>query len=980
MSRCPCSGQRYWPILLAAGWIVAPLGDFAASPAEAQFRRPVRNVFRGQQVNLDAVARNAAAAVVANLAAANAAQPPGTAPDALIAVPPEGTTDKAVVEQVRSRLTKDAEALKRRRAADGKPPLAETGGGVPRAMIDMAHYGMQYGNQGPQRFFALHLIVDNPSDEPLTIPRGEVAAKIDGEAKPLADIPDQLKNISFPYGSQQHSLQNQQQIQEFKVPAQGVGGTWLVYPGLPMNAEVPPLSVAVRLAGRLIDIDVTASQWAMLDLSSETIGPRGCLQLISLNGMLNTVNIQSLVEHLERLTEQKTVRFVLLWKEGAAPPEQQLSFWLVNSAMQLGSGRPVNDQFPSFPALIREFHIIQPAGNGFPANDQYGRPNLGMRLHKSAADGVGAALKSAYLALPTDELLEEIQKGHPLSRAAALRHGAGKLKVSHLPVILRLIEDPDVNIQISAIRALSHFGEPAAWEALVRLAKKKTDPHSMTAIESLAGSRYAVAQAVLLDLLKENDAALKKQILLVLARYPRPQWSETIFASVTDPMQPLTADGVRALLQVGHPRLMDVLESGLKSPDKSVRDLVFPILAQRTDVRSERLATEYTLAHLEKSPPDGTIIQFLHRTKLAPAVPLLLKHLETAPDKGTIISLLTQIGDETVGDVIAGRYEKFQNNEKHQALNALRILKHGKFREFAGEALLSNDGSVYGQATQGLMQDGGPEACQLLITALEKQTNNNALHNICNALGNLGRPEGRAAMLKARESDNAQRKNAAINGLNIFYQRSPGYQYIWQAQNVIQQQKKKNWKEALEYYDMSLQIDPELPEALAGRGCMQLRLGKSAEAAKDLEKAFQLDPFNHLAIPGLAEVRITAGKLDEGLKILETGRERYQHDGMFLHGSGRAYALAAAQIDKQKDIPDREQKRSAHLKKAVADFQLAVTRGFGDLEWLRDDPDLKPLQDDPEFKKLLGNRPNAPAAKAVKEAAVDAPADAVPEK
>jgi HEAT repeat protein len=949
------------------GLVMASL--FVGVPSASAQNRAVRRPIRMPKVNVEAAARNAPAAPVES----SSSPQPKPALDALIPVTPEGSTDSGLVEQVRRRLAQDADALRRQRVADGLPALPEPPADQPRAMIDMAHYGLQYGNTGPSRFLALHLIVDNPTSEPISIKRDEISARLDGDAKALEDVPDNLKHISFPYGAQHQNVQLPEQVKEIKAPAKGVAGTWLLYAGLPMSPEVPEVSLQLRLGARKADIDVTASQRALLELRSEPIGPRGCLRLLTIHGMMNSVNLQAFVQELERFTEQKTVRFVLQWREGAPPPEQQLSFWLVNSAAQIGSGRPVNEQYPSLPALIREFHFVQPAGNALPNTDQYGRPNAGIRMHATAAEAVGAALKTAFVALPPEELMQAILEGHPLARAAALRYGAAKLNAAHLPLILQRIDDADPDIQTAAVRALGQFSEPASLETLARIARNpKTEALGAAAIESLAGSRYAVAQKVLLDLLRLDDPALKKRIVQVLARYPRPQWSETIYAYVTDPKEQLPLEGIRALLQVGHPRLIDVLEAGLKSPDKSVRDLVFPILAQRSDVRSERLATAYALRQLEEQAPDGTVIQFLHRTKLAQAIPLLVKHLDTAPDKSSIINLLAQIGDETVGDALVARYEKLQNHEKSTALNALRTLRHDKFLPLAGEALLANDGNLISQATQGLIQDAGPEACRLLIQALEKQTASHALSHICNALGNIGSPEAREALLKARSSDNQQKQNYAIHALNYLRQRSPGYQYIWQAQAHSQQ---KQWKEALEYFELSLQLDPELPEAYAGRGSMRLRLGKTADATKDFEKAYELDPFNAQAVSGLAVVRVQAGKIDEGLKLIESGRERHQYDPAYVYNAACVYAQAMEQIGKEKDLPDRDQRREEYRKKALAELQTAVTRGFSDFDWMRDDPDFKPLRDDPEFKKLVGNRP-APA----KEPRDGEPADADPEE
>lgn len=917
---------------------------FAPTPSFGQ-----RRMMRSRRPNLGSGLQAATAGAAAN-------GPTVPTQDPMIQLAPEGTTDNAVVQQVRQRLDKETASLNRQRQADGKDPLPEPTPKAPRAMIDMAHYGFHHVQSGPQRYLAMHVLIDNPTTEPLTIPRADISAKIDGEVKPLDDS-GAGQHFSVAYGSVHHHLPNFQTPAQVNVPAQGVGGCWLVYAGLPMSSDVPKITVSVKAANRPIDVDLTESQRAVLHLDTETLGPRGCLKLVTIHGLLTSVNTQTLIETLERLAEQKVVRTIVRWSAESYVPEQQVMHWLVNSAAQMGSGQTVMEQFPSLPAQLREFHLVASPAGGFPNFEQYGQPASGSRWHRTLNEAVSAALKTAYLALPMAELMQEIEQGHPLTRAAALRHGAGRLDASHLPFLLQRLKDDDADLRTAAVRALSQFSDPSALEVLAALAKNSADPQSVAAIESLASSRYAAAHAKLLELTTQGDQDVQKHVMQVFARYPRPQWSEPIYKYVTESPHGLPIEGIRALMKVGHPQLVDLLERCLNSDDKALRELAFPVLSQRSDARSERLATDYALAELDQRPPDGAIYQFLYRTKLAAAIPKLIKHLESNQDKGQILNLLGQIGDESAGNAIAANYEKFKNHEKGTALNALHLLKHPKFRTLAGEALLSSDISQIQQATQGLMQAGDDDAVKLLIAALDKQTNDFGLNQICNALGNLGGADAKAALLKARESDQKDRQRHAITALMYLRQRSPGYQYIYQAQHHGNQ---KQWKEAVELFDLSLQIDPDLPEALAGRASIKQRLGQDDEAAKDFERAYELDPYNGLAISGAAIVRVQSGKLDEGLKILDRGRERYQNDPTFIYNSACVYSRAYEYFVKHEDAPDRGAKQEEFRKKAISELQLAMSRGFSDFNTLQDDPDFKPLKDDPEFKKLLGNRPAVP--------------------
>src|SRR5690606_31438220 len=125
-----------------------------------------------------------------------------------------------------------------------------------------------------------------------------------------------------------------------------------------------------------------------------------------------------------------------------------------------------NASTPVAPATIRELHLAQipnqaskptgPAGRSTAARALGG--GIG-RIHQTTADAVIAALRSAYEVIPRDELLAAIQGGSPLTRAAALAGGGGRLEAKHLPILLAYADDNDPHIQRGALMALRHFGE-----------------------------------------------------------------------------------------------------------------------------------------------------------------------------------------------------------------------------------------------------------------------------------------------------------------------------------------------------------------------------------------------------------------------------------------------------------------------------------------------------------------------------------------
>lgn len=881
----------------------------------------------------------------------------------------ESSTDPDSLKKLIDRINKlEAEV---ERLKTGAPTAGRADEPQILAMLDLATLGLFYSGSAQTRFLVLHIMLANTTKQSFTITRDQIVAELDGEERKLKDLPSNLLNYSVQSGNRHLQISTIKPQKEWKLPAGGQAALWLVYPDVPVGPQAPKCRVKIKIGDTTKEINVNELQRAQLGLDVQRIGPRQSLALVTINGAMNTFNAGGLVEELDRLVEQKIARVVVRWGDSATHPDQQILQWLQTAAIGNG-GNPNNNQlFPVIPSAIREFHVTEfPAGDDHQVRNSYPfgvRPNSQPRIHKTSAESVGAALRTAYLALPRDELLEEIRSGHPLSRAAALAYGGGRLDVEQLPRIFEWAEDKDPELQKAALQALSHFGEPEAVEKLVAYAQRNIEPLSSAAIESLAGSRFGTAHVALLNLLKNEPPASKKKIIQVLAKYPRPIWSETLYEFVTSAPNGMDADSLKALVQVGHPNLVDVLERGLKSGDKSIRDQAFQELAKRNDDRSETLAVDFSLKLLESGPPDMTTVNLLSRTKDPRAIPLLLKQLDTSNDRPNTINLLMQLGDQTVADKLVQKYGSMNNNEKVQVLQGLKLFRHAKFRDLCGEALISNDNQLVSTASNALTQDGHPDGEKLLIAAIDKQKTVHLLSNIMNALANFGTPAARAALIKARDSGDTNRKIYATQALLNMRQRSPGFQYIYQGITFRQNNQDK---EALEAFEMSLQLDPSLPEGYLYRGLILLKQEKFSAARKDLETVIDLkyEPLDGDFITSLAIARICDGKLDDGLKYLEENRSKQlaevprdplkkEAKGRFLYNAACAYSRAAEQVEQKKDLPDREMLREKYRKQAITDLAESVKQGFDDFKWMEKDPDFKVLRDDADFKKILAAKP-----------------------
>lgn len=864
-----------------------------------------------------------------------------------------GTTDPAAVKTFWERADIVLAGLKTRGIA---PPVVESKDGKVVAFVDKAAVGLFYDENGPTRYLALHLSLGSTFESaPVNIHHSNIQTFFDGKIQPLEKLEGTVANHGFQTAGEMISLQNCQPFPLWTIPPKGVAGQWMIFQGLSANQELPAVTIQLSFALSAeekfkLEIPVAEVQRALLQVQVERLGPKDSLALLTIGGVMNSYNLFGLASELDEHVAQKVSRVVVQWKPTAPAPDGQLLNWWQQSAMAPGLGRATNEQLPPLNSALQELHLVQLKNGGFSSGLYRGQPGA-PRVHTSAADAVMTALQSSMLTLSRDDLRTQIQKGHPLARAAALRHGAAQLDYDQIPLVRQLAQDNDPAIRVAAISALGDFATvPDVLEQLEHLARGETDAEASAAIEALATSRYAAGRQAIQRWLADPDAKLQKRVLTVLANTPRAEWGDALFAHAHGPDGKLRADVLRALVPLDHPRLVVLLEEALHSSDKSLREFVFPILAQRSDERSELLASRYALMTVEQSPPDAALIEFFSRTKDQRALPALLRYLDFNTDRLPIINLLGQMGDHRAGDQLALKYPSFKVQEQSAALHALRTLRHERFPDLAAMALMSTDGSLLSSATQTLLQDGSRPAVEALSRGLDKQTQPYAIAMICNALAGIGSSEARAVLLQQRGSKEPARRKAGADGLQNLLLRSPGYSYVQQARtHRINRQD----DEAFETYTLAIQIDSELADAYAGRGEMQLKREKWADAAADLAKAAELDPYNGLACSGWAIALVMQGRYEDGVRTVEDARERLTGDVNYAYNAACVYGRLVEATVKQPESTEREDRLKQYRQQALSDLAASVKLGFRDFAWMREDPDLKPLHDLQEFQDIV---------------------------
>ncbi len=841
-------------------------------------------------------------------------------------------------------------------------------------LIETPFLGAPYYRSTGARFFAAKLVLVNLTPTPQVVKRDSIKLVVDGKKHSMpTTLPATIRSVSFQVGNQSFQMSTLKMAKELSLPAGGSGSTWVIFPDLPQGPHVPKMQLSFAAGKQSSTIDLNARARARLAANVRRIGPRGSLGLMTIAGAIDTINIAALVDQLDTLTGAGVVRSVIRFTDKAPPIESRIYSWLNQAASQAGRGTAVtNSPFPTVPVAIRELHLAaipNRRSTGVPGTSvktqiaikrplPFNASGNRLRVHPTAEQAIAAALATAYRALPRRELLREIQQGDPLTRPAALASGGGRLATEDLPVILQLTKDDSPAIARAALISLRHFGEEAAVARLVLVANKNQAPLSATAIDSLAASRYPTAHQALLKMLKTIDTKARKDVVLTLARHPRPAFADAIFDFANDPDPGVGAAALQALSGIGHPQLLPILAVALQSSHTVRRDAALAILSKRTDRASEKLALDHVLERLENTPPDNIMNSLLIRTRDPRAIPMLLKHVVNSPaNRSILINTLVQIGDQDVAAKLIEHYPKLPNKDRAVVLNAVARIDITVFRKLAADALASNYSSLVSAACRGLQSDASPEAVAMLIKAFSESSSSSTLSYTANALAGVGTVEAKQALEKARSDTNVNKRNYAVNALRSMKQRSPGYQYVSMGRNYSQQ---LNWKQARDQYDLAIKIDPTLSAGFAGRGSTRLQLGeKLSEIRKDFQKAIELDPLNSQAMSGLAIVLLREGKFDAGLKYAEDFHKKFTSNSssirqMQSYNLACVYSRAVEVLKADAKFPDRTNRLALCQKRAFEELNKAVKSGFRNKAWMQKDPDLKAIRDLPEFKKLAG--------------------------
>lgn len=805
------------------------------------------------------------------------------------------------------------------------------------------------------RYLVIRLTLLNRSDEMVTVDSGEITLSGWGETYQVGDRSEEFAAMPVKVDRAVYSMGDLTTPPKMTIPAQMAASFWCVFTGLGWGDPVTGLTVQIPLeSGKTLQHVLDQEQAARLGLTVETIGPARSLGLMTIHGALNTVNARNLAARIEEQIQAGCQRFVIRWSSDAAVMDADLVDWLFERAQQQ-MGNELYAQFPAFsePKFLALSQL--PAKN---MDDGIDDRHQGSYFPETA-DAVLAGLKDLLQVIDPKYVTQEIRYGHPFSQRAALASLGSRVDRATLdnlfPELSQLYDTAKEQTRNYVLLAIGQQDHPEAIPMLINIATREREQDAEWAFVSLLRSRQQAAVSAVTRLMTSGNLNVspKRQIELLAENYRR-EWSPYLLDALNSKDEEERGQALRGIVRVGHPESLEILKRALNDSSKNVRDIAFDALVARDDSESEQLAMEYTLSLIEQGVLTESMLTLMSRTRDPRVAPLILEYLKKEKSSRLqLLTLLEQIGDDKIVRELLQMESQLTIAERVQVYNLVVSFDLPEQLEVARAALQSDELQLRQAGIAILTRQASDSAAEaifaLLSTAEQTETT-----QICYALGRIGTLRAKELLLQFRlqalADQNANGLSAASDGLRLWMSHSAGWSAI---ESASYHSRVENYENALIYYGLATEIDPELGIAYSGKGNALLKLQKYDEARKAFQQAYELDDFDGQAITGIGIVKAMQGEIKEAVQLTEESSPKFPEDDIFAYNTACVYGRAIEWMKENMNDAASKAIIAGYEAKAIEALESSIEYGFDEFPLMQTDPDLNSLRELPAFQQLL---------------------------
>ncbi|WP_417848467.1 HEAT repeat domain-containing protein [Thalassoglobus sp.] len=809
------------------------------------------------------------------------------------------------------------------------------------------------------RYLAVRVTILNQTENLVTINGDEITLTGWGETYGLKDRPEKYHSMPVKLDREVLSINEMTTPPQLTIPQKSAASFWCLFLEVEKTNQISELNLTIPLeSGGQLTHDLRSEQRARLGLTSKRIGPEGSLGLLEIQGSLNTVNAQDLADALKKLSALKVRRIVIRWSKTASEMDVDLVDWLLHRATL----EPANQLYSFFPAFPDMQYLALANLPNVNAKEEIDASHRRF-LFADVADAVQASLKDLFAVIDPSYIEREIRSGHPLSQRAALASLETRQDLATFeniyPMLSELYDTADESTRPFVLLAIGQQSHPQAIPMLVNIATQEDQKDAAGAMVALLRSNQQAATSSIERLYTEQAVNVPpaKQIELLTENYRR-EWSPYLVQALSHKSPEVRSAALKGLVAVGHERLFEFLEAALKDDSEEAQTVAFDALVNMADAESEQIAVDYALVRLAKGNVTENVLEILRRTRDQRAATLVLKQIyrsEEKSDREQLLAILEHVGDERIIRDLLKHEEEFQPEERVLIYNLVSALAMPELLEVAKRAVHSEEPILRQTGIALLTQETSDEAAEAIFNLI-KDANEDEAIQICYALGRIGTRRAEELLKDYRqqcfETQNESGLDAANDGIRLWMSHSPGWNSI---ESAYYHSRVENYENALTYFELAVEIDPELGVGHSGIGNTLLKLKKFDEAGEAFQKAYAIDSFDGQAITGIGIVKAIQGETEEAVQFTLDSTGKFPKDDIFAYNTACVFGRAIESLRKLPDLSKTMPTIKEYEAKAIQALEKSIKYGFEEFELMRTDPDLNSLRGLPEFQKLLPN-------------------------
>jgi HEAT repeat protein len=820
-------------------------------------------------------------------------------------------------------------------------------------------------DEPPVRYLMVQLRVANRGKQPFTIDPRAIALRSAGNVYSPVELPGRFPEFDpdSTFWDADAVRVRLTEVPALDVPAGETRSVNLIFAHLPALPVLLDFVLQIPAQDRSHQIDLRACSLALLKMQAERIGPGGALGLIRIAGKLDSLNCTALADQLQTWTQLGVERFVIHWSPQAQPVHEAVLSWLI-------ALNEVPD--PALPRITRGRDLRLAGIPQHADSEGYNFRSLldslsVSRIHDRLDEAAQESLRPVVSTVSSRVLHEELLQGHPLSIAAILRTAGSRLEPADLSRLLELTNSPHASLRVAALETLGGFEASAAIKRLEQALKSSDLPEVRAAVIAVLKGTSPAATSLQQQILAQPPLP-REELIRLLEQFPVPQAVDFVIAALSDPQPQTRKTALQTIARLGHPQLLELLSRSLADPDESLRELAVEILIEQRSGPASEQALRYIQQQLQQGRFNTAWVEFISRVRDPRLASILLEQLDqqSPDDQATILGLIGQIGDEQVAPALVARFDTVDLASQAAILDALRMMQARELRPLALALLDHESLPLRGRALDILVEDGRAEVEPILIDRLQRLLNEPApadaghVESLVNALARLNGPRSRPALERFRDACYQRQDFPALElvleALQQQFQYSPAHQtalaglYHWRQGEI---------EDAIKYYSLAAEIDPTLAEVFSSRGSLYLKLDQLEPAARDFQRAFELNPFDGQAITGLGIVWARQGKPEAAVRLTIESADKFPGDYIYAYNTGCVYGRAVEFLKTQPESPERNRLIAEYTGAAIERLTASILGTspehgrFDDLDLLLTDPDLDALRDDPRFPEVV---------------------------